>query len=56
MFYNKFGKVIYEGYGTTELTPVASAIVQTYRKARHKVETIGQVVPGDVLELSIQTP
>ena len=47
MFEEKFEKTIYEGYGTTELTPVASANRpdKSYQ-INNKPGTIGRMVPG----------
>lgn len=44
MFEEKFDKVINEGYGTTELSPVAA--VNRPTKAPNKVGTVGLTVPG----------
>ncbi|QIV94761.1 iglABCD operon regulator MigR [Allofrancisella frigidaquae] len=44
MFESKFGKVINEGYGTTELSPVAA--VNRPTKAPNKIGTVGLTVPG----------
>ncbi|GAB4221911.1 MAG: AMP-binding protein [Francisella sp.] len=44
MFENKFAKVINEGYGTTELSPVAA--VNRPSKAPNKIGTVGLTVPG----------
>lgn len=46
-FFEKFGKVIHEGYGTTELSPVASVNrPDAHDRVRHKVGTIGQALIG----------
>ena len=47
MFEKKFNKIIYEGYGTTELSPVAS-VNQPDRNGRifNKIGTVGHAVPG----------
>lgn len=44
MFEAKFDKVINEGYGTTELSPVAA--VNRPTKAPNKIGTVGLTVPG----------
>lgn len=44
MFESKFDKVIKEGYGTTELSPVAA--VNRATKAPNKIGTVGLTVPG----------
>lgn len=44
MFEAKFDKVISEGYGTTELSPVAA--VNRPTKAPNKIGTVGLTVPG----------
>ncbi|APC96877.1 iglABCD operon regulator MigR [Francisella frigiditurris] len=44
MFEAKFDKVINEGYGTTELSPVAA--VNRPRKEKNKIGTVGHTVPG----------
>ncbi|WP_119344596.1 AMP-binding protein [Facilibium subflavum] len=47
MFEKKFNKVIYEGYGTTELSPVASVNQpDTKDKIHNKIGTVGSAVPG----------
>ncbi|WP_116964004.1 AMP-binding protein [Fastidiosibacter lacustris] len=47
MFEKKFGKIIYEGYGTTELSPVASVNQPDEGGIiRNKVGTVGNAVPG----------
>ena len=45
MFEDKFDKVINEGYGTTELSPVA-AVNRSRGYAINKIGTVGTVVPG----------
>ena len=52
-FRNKFGLEIFEGYGTTETTPVASVnipdiLLDDYRSVQvgHKPGTVGQPLPG----------
>ena len=47
MFEQKFNKTIYEGYGTTELSPVAS-VNQPDEKGmvNNKIGTVGSAVPG----------
>ncbi|QWU99852.1 iglABCD operon regulator MigR [Francisella salimarina] len=44
MFEDKFDKVINEGYGTTELSPVAA--VNRPTKSPNKIGTVGLTVPG----------
>ncbi|AIT09130.1 AMP-binding protein [Candidatus Francisella endociliophora] len=44
MFEEKFAKVINEGYGTTELSPVAA--VNRPTKSPNKIGTVGLTVPG----------
>ncbi|API86420.1 iglABCD operon regulator MigR [Francisella uliginis] len=44
MFEEKFDKVINEGYGTTELSPVAA--VNRPSKSPNKIGTVGLTVPG----------
>jgi acyl-[acyl-carrier-protein]-phospholipid O-acyltransferase/long-chain-fatty-acid--[acyl-carrier-protein] ligase len=53
LFKEQFGKDIYEGYGATETTPVASAnihnaiVPDTYHiQIGHKVGTVGLPIPG----------
>jgi acyl-[acyl-carrier-protein]-phospholipid O-acyltransferase/long-chain-fatty-acid--[acyl-carrier-protein] ligase len=52
-FHEKFGKVIYEGYGATETTPVASVNIpdeldqNDWRvQVGHKLGTVGMPLPG----------
>lgn len=50
-FQEKFGLLPLEGYGCTELSPVAMINVQNYTKAQfrqigHKLGTVGQALPG----------
>ncbi len=47
MFEKKFDKIIYEGYGTTELSPVASVNQPNEGdKINNKIGTVGSSVPG----------
>ena len=47
MFENKFEKEIHEGYGTTELSPVASANeINTDDEVRNHIGTVGKCIPG----------
>jgi acyl-[acyl-carrier-protein]-phospholipid O-acyltransferase / long-chain-fatty-acid--[acyl-carrier-protein] ligase len=47
MFENKFEKEIHEGYGTTELSPVASANeINTEDEIRNHIGTVGKCIPG----------
>ena len=47
MFEKKFNKTIYEGYGTTELSPVASVNQPDEpNHVRNKLGTVGNAVPG----------
>ncbi|MFT6835457.1 MAG: acyl-[acyl-carrier-protein]-phospholipid O-acyltransferase [Francisellaceae bacterium] len=46
-FYKKFGKIILEGYGTTELSPFTSCNqLDTPNKKNNLVGTVGKSVPG----------
>lgn len=53
LFLEKFGKEILEGYGTTELSPVAAANVPESADGllRNKVGTIGRPVPGCAVKI-----
>lgn len=47
LFEQKFHKIIYEGYGTTELSPVASVNrPDTTTEVRHKIGTVGRAIVG----------
>ncbi len=47
MFEKKFNKIIYEGYGTTELSPVASVNQPDEGdRVQNKIGTVGNSVPG----------
>jgi acyl-[acyl-carrier-protein]-phospholipid O-acyltransferase/long-chain-fatty-acid--[acyl-carrier-protein] ligase len=47
LFTEKFNKIIYEGYGTTELSPVASVNYPNTPSALHqKINSVGHALPG----------
>ena len=46
MFEKKFNAPIHEGYGTTELTPVAAVNRLKSKQHKNKIGTVGQSVPG----------
>ena len=57
-FKNKFGKEIYEGYGATETTPVASVnipdvlMLDNFKPhIGHKVGTVGMALPGSCFKI-----
>jgi acyl-[acyl-carrier-protein]-phospholipid O-acyltransferase/long-chain-fatty-acid--[acyl-carrier-protein] ligase len=56
-FANKFDKTIYEGYGTTETAPVASANtpdvagINHQLQTNHKIGTVGRAIPGTMFAI-----
>lgn len=52
LFEEKFKKVIYEGYGTTELSPVCSVNrPDTPTTIRQKMGTVGRAIPGCIIRI-----
>ena len=52
LFEEKFKKTILEGYGTTELSPVASVnLPDTPFAIRHKIGSVGLPIPGCVIRI-----
>ncbi len=57
-FFKKFGKVLYEGYGATETSPVVSVNMPDMIEADslriikgNKIGTVGQAIPGTVIKI-----
>lgn len=52
LFEEKFKKTIYEGYGTTELSPVANTNrPDTAHQIRHKIGTVGTPIAGTMVRI-----
>ena len=52
LFEEKFKKTIYEGYGTTELSPVANVNrPDTTHEIRHKMGTVGTSIAGSMVRI-----
>ncbi len=52
LFEEKFKKTIYEGYGTTELSPVANVNrPDTSHEIRHKMGTVGTSIAGTMVRI-----
>ncbi len=52
LFEEKFKKTIYEGYGTTELSPVANVNrPDTAHEIRHKIGTVGAPIAGTMVRI-----
>ena len=52
LFEEKFKKVIYEGYGTTELSPVASVnLPDTPCQIRQKIGSVGKAIAGCMIRI-----
>ncbi|MDF2939735.1 MAG: 2-acyl-glycerophospho-ethanolamine acyltransferase [Gammaproteobacteria bacterium] len=52
LFEERFKKMIYEGYGTTELSPVVSANKpDTPHEIRHKIGTVGMPIAGCLIKI-----
>ncbi len=52
LFEEKFKKTIYEGYGTTELSPVANVNrPDTTHEIRHKIGTVGTPIAGTMVRI-----
>lgn len=52
LFEEKFKKTIFEGYGTTELSPVAGTNrPDTEHEIRQKIGTVGKAIPGCIIRI-----
>jgi acyl-[acyl-carrier-protein]-phospholipid O-acyltransferase/long-chain-fatty-acid--[acyl-carrier-protein] ligase len=52
LFEEKFKKTIFEGYGTTELSPVANVNrPDTTHEIRHKIGTVGTAIAGTMVRI-----
>ena len=52
LFEEKFKIMIYEGYGTTELSPVSNVNrPDTDQEIRHKIGTVGKCIPGCMVRI-----